>query len=238
MRKLAFFVEGQTERLFVQALVKACAGECNIQIESSRGTLGRKDKRIFMEIEEIEATKVETSDEYFVLIIDSGSDERVVSDIKDRFEYLLRENFSMIVGLRDVRPISRHEIGKLQAGMESSITSLKGIPIEFYLSIMEVEAWFLAENTHFLRISAELTEERIRDELGFFPDNKNAESREAPSDDLATIYQIGGVLYDKSRSVVERVMNSLDFEQIIKVHSAEIRNLGGVVSEVSNFFQT
>ena len=238
MRKLAFFVEGQTERLFVQALVKACAKECNVQIESSRGTLGRKDKRIFMEIEEIEAKKVETSDEYFVLIIDSGSDERVVSDIKDRFEYLLRENFSMIVGLRDVRPISRHEIEKLQAGMESSITSLTGIPIELYLSIMEVEAWFLAENTHFLRISAELTEERIRDELGFFPDDKNAESREVPSADLAAIYQIGGVLYNKSRSVVERVMNSLDFEQIIKVHSTEIRNLGGVVSGVSNFFQT
>lgn len=235
MRKLAFFVEGQTERLFVQALVKACAGECKVQIESRKGIYGRKYKRLFMEIE---VKKVETSDEYYVLIFDSGSDESVVSDIKDRFEYLLRENYSMIVGLRDVRPkSSRHEIEKLQAGMKSSITSLRGIPIEFYLSIMEVEAWFLAENTHFLRISAELTEERIRDELGFFPDNKNAESREVPSDDLAAIYQIGGVLYDKSRSAVERVMNSLDFEQIIKVHSAEIKNLGGVVNGVSNFFQ-
>ena len=235
MRKLAFFVEGQAEQMFVQALVEACAEEYNVQIEWRRGNLGRRYKRIFMEMA---AKKIGTGEDYFVLIIDSGSDERVVSDIKDRFEYLLRENFSMIVGLRDVRPISRHEIEKLQAGMESSITSLTGIPIEFYLSIMEVEAWFLAENTHFLRISAELTEERIRDGLGFFPDDKNAESREAPSADLAAIYQIGGVLYDKSRSVVERVMNSLDFEQIIKVHSAEIRNLGGVVSEVSNFFQT
>lgn len=236
MRKLAFFVEGQTEQLFVQALVETCAGECNVQIVSRRGNLGRKYKRIFMEIE---AKKVGTGEDYFVLIIDSGSDEGVVSDIKDRFDDFVRENYVMIIGLRDVRPkFSIHEIEKLQTGMEDSVETLAGIPIEFYLSIMEVEAWFLAENTHFLRISPELTEERITDELGFFPNNKNAESREIPSADLAAIYNIVGILYDKSRMAVVRVVNSLNFEHIINVHSAEIRNLGGVVSGVSNFFRT
>ena len=236
MRKLAFFVEGQTEQLFVQAMVEACAGECNVQIESRRGNLGRKYKRIFYEIE---AKKVGTGEDYFVLIIDSGSDESVVSDIRDKFEHLVREDYSMIVGLRDVRPrFSRYEIEELKAGMDSSVANLTEIPIEFYLSIMEVEAWFLAENTHFLRIAPELTEERITDELGFFPDDKNAESREVPSDDLATIYNIVGIVYDKSRPVVERVVSSLDFEHIINVHSAEIENLGGVVSGVSNLFRT
>ena len=47
MRKLAFFVEGQTERLFVQALVEACAGESNVQILSERGHLGGKLSRMF-----------------------------------------------------------------------------------------------------------------------------------------------------------------------------------------------
>ena len=236
MRKLAFFVEGQTEQLFVQALVETCAGECNVQIVSRKGNLGRKHKRIFMEIN---AKRIGTGEDYFVLIIDSGSDEGVVSDIMDRFDDFVRENYAMIIGLRDVRPkFSIHEIEKLQTGMEASVATLAGIPIEFYLSIMEVEAWFLAENTHFLRISPELTEDRITDELGFFPNNRNAESREIPSADLAAIYNIVGILYDKSRMAVARVVNSLDFEHIINVHSAEIRNLGGVVSGVSNFFRT
>lgn len=236
MRKLAFFVEGQTEQLFVETLVEACAEEYNVKIESKRGHLGRKYERIFIEIG---AKKIGTGEDFFVLIIDSGSDERVVSDIKDRFDDLVRQNYSMIVGLRDVRPeFSRQEIEKLQAGIESSIATLTTIPIEFYLSIMEVEAWFLAENTHFLRIDPKLTEERIVEELGFFPDNKNAESREIPSADLAAIYNIGGIRYDKSRPAVKRVMDSLDFEDIMKVHSIEIRNLGGVVNGVSDFFQT
>ena len=187
MRKLALFVEGQTERLFVQALVESCAAECNVQIEARRGNGGRKFKRIYMEID---AKKLGTGEDYFVLIIDSGSDEGVVSDIMDRFDDFVRENYAMIIGLRDVRPISIHEIEKLQTGMEASVAPLAGIPIEFYLSIMEVEAWFLAENTHFLRIAPELTEERITDELGFFPNNKNVESREIPSADLAAIYNI------------------------------------------------
>ncbi len=51
MRKLAFFLEGQTEQLFVQALVETCAGEYNVQIESKKGNLGRRYKRMFMEIE-------------------------------------------------------------------------------------------------------------------------------------------------------------------------------------------
>lgn len=236
MRKLALFVEGQTEQLFVQALVESCAAECNVQIEARRGNGGRKFKRIYMEID---AKKLGTGEDYFVLIIDSGSDEGVVSDIRDRFNDLVRLNYEMIIGLRDVRPkCSRNEIEKLQTGMETSVAALAGIPIEFYLSIMEVEAWFLAENTHFFRIDPELTEERITGELGFFPNNKNAESREIPSADLTDIYNIVGILYDKSRLVVERVVNSLNFEDIINIHSGEIDNLGGVVGGVNNFFGT
>jgi len=235
MRKLAFFVEGQTEQIFAQALVVACAGKCNLHIKSVRGHLGGKNSRIFFEIE---AKKVGAGGDYYVLITDCGSDDRVVTDIRDRFDDLVLEGYEMIIGLRDVRPdFSRHEIIRLKAGMESSVATLTGIPIELYLSIMELEAWFLAENTHFLRIAPELTEQRITENLGFFPDNKNAETREIPSDDLAVIYNIANILYDKSRQIVARVVNSLDFEDIINVHSAEIENLGGVVSKVNNFFE-
>ncbi len=154
------------------------------------------------------------------------------------FGDLLRENYEAIIGLRDVRPISRNDIAKLQNGMRNSVATLQGVPIEFYLSIMEVEAWFLAENTHFLRIDQRLTEARITGVMGFFPNNQNTESRDRPSDDLATIYDIVGLQYDKSHQVVERVIDSLNFQDIVNLHSVEIENLGGVVNGARNFFRT
>ncbi len=235
MKKLAFFVEGQTEQLFVQALVETCAGEKNVQINSKRGNLGRKYERIFMEID---AKKIGTGEDYFVLIVDSGSDGGVISDIRDRFDSLVLSNYSMIVGLRDVRPsFSRNEIKKLQDGVRSSIITLTKIPVHFYLSIMEIESWFLAENTHFLRIDSRLTKKRIISELGFFPNDKNVESREIPSDDLAKIYNIVNIHYNKSRKTVQKVIDSLDFKKIVDLHSSEIKNLGGVVSVLIDFFQ-
>lgn len=235
MRKLAFFVEGQTEQIFVQSLVEFCARECNLIIETHRGNLGKKYERIYIEID---AKKIGTGEDYFVLIIDSGGDESVVSDIKERFEYLDRENYTMILALRDVRPkFSRDEIDKLQRGMNSAIASLIGIPIELYLSIMEIESWFLAENTHFQRIDLDLNRTRIMEEVGFFPDNQNAENRDIPSRDLNDIYNIVGKQYDKGRSVVMEVINALNFSDIVKIHSLEIENLGGVVNGLNVFFR-
>jgi len=235
MKKMAFFVEGQTEELFVRALVLACAGECNVKILSKMGNLGKKHTRIFIEVE---AKNVGTGEDYFVLIINSSSEDSIISDIREIFKNLVRENYVMILGLRDVRPnYSREEIGKLQAGMNNAVSKLDGIPINIYLSIMEMEAWLLAENTHFLRISPELTEDRIIAELGFLPDNKNVEGRDVPSDDLAAIYGIAEILYDKSRALSERVMSVLNFEDVINIHSLEIGNLGGVVGSVTDFFE-
>ena len=234
MKKLAFFLEGQTEELFVQSLVEFFANECNVQIKSKRGHLGRKYARIFMEID---ATKVGTGEDYFVLITDCGSDGRVASDIRDNFQGLVRESYTLIIGLRDVRPdFSREEIGKLRGGLKSAVTSLAGIPIEFYLAVMEIEAWFLAENTHFERINPAMTKEKINDELGYFPDNKNVENRDNPSDDLSQIYNIVGRHYDKSRAVVKETVDQLNFDDIVKIHSAEIQDLGGLIKNVSKFF--
>ena len=235
MKKLAFFVEGQAEQMFAQGLVEFCAKECNLSIESKRGNLGKKGQRIYMEID---AKKIGTGEDYFVLIVDSAGDESVVSDIIERFEGLGRESYSMILGLRDVRPnFSREEIDRLQMGMNSAVAPLIGIPIELYLSIMEIESWFLAENTHFVRIDADLTKERITEEVGFFPDNQNAESRDIPSKDLDDIYKIVGKQYDKSRSVVTEVINTLSFVDIVEIHSLEIENLGGVVNGLNGFFR-
>ena len=235
MKKLAFYVEGQTEQLFVRSLVERCAGECSVRIVSQRGNLGKRHPRRYMEMG---AKSIGTGDDFYVLIVDSGSDESVVSDVRSSFDNLVRENYSAVVALRDVRPsVKRQDIDKLVAGITRALAGLTEIPVECYLSIMEVEAWFLAENTHFIRLDAQLTEERITQELGFFPHNANVEHRDNPSSDLRKIYAIVGKEYDKSRDVVECVMNLLNFSDIIEVHATQIENLGGLVSEIKGFFE-
>lgn len=234
MKKLAVFLEGQTERLFVEALIQYCAGNSNVRIQSKRGNLGRKYQRIFFEVK---ATKIGTGDDFFILVIDSGSDGGVTSDIRELYQNLVDEDYSLIIGVRDVRPdFSREEIGKLRRGLSSSVQTVEELPVQFHLAVMEVEAWFLAENTHFQKFDRRLTRAKIVRELGFFPDDDIAETRENPSEDLDRIHGIIGKSYDKSHALVSKIVKSLNYQNLANLHSVKIRDLGGVVGGLNVFF--
>ncbi len=235
MKKLAIFVEGQTERIFVEALIAHCAGNSNVQITSRRGNLGRKHKRIFFEVNAIE---IGTGDEFFILVIDSGSDGSVTSDIKELYKNMIRENYSLIFGLRDVRPkFSLQDVEKLRRGIAATMEFILELPVQFHLAIMEIEAWFLAENTHFRRFDRRLTQRKIVSELGFFPDDDVAETREDPSQDLDRIHGIVGKSYDKSSAVVSKVVGSLSYQNLAIQHSIKIRDLGCLVNGLNTFFE-
>jgi hypothetical protein len=87
------------------------------------------------------------------------------------------------------------EIPKLELGLKTRIkTSL--IPVEFILEIMEIEAWFLAETSHFPRIDAAITIPVISARLGFNPE-ADMSLRPNPCDDLDNCSRIGGKRYSK-----------------------------------------
>ena len=48
----------------------------------------------------------------------------------------------------------------------------KPIVVDFILSIMEIEAWFLAEHSHFAKIDPKITLEAIADKLKFNPEKR------------------------------------------------------------------
>jgi hypothetical protein len=62
------------------------------------------------------------------------------------------------------------------------------LPIELLLAVMEIEAWFLGEYTHFERVSPNLKLERIRAALQFDPSTDDLEKRKHPTEDLDHIY--------------------------------------------------
>ncbi|NJO94622.1 MAG: hypothetical protein HC820_10385 [Hydrococcus sp. RM1_1_31] len=93
---------------------------------------------------------------YYILIYNSGSDNSVASDIRDQYSSLVASGYSMIVGLRDVYPISAAQKDRLERGLQYALP--KGsVPAYIVLAVMEIEAWFLAEWNHFIKVDASLT---------------------------------------------------------------------------------
>jgi hypothetical protein len=65
---------------------------------------------------------------------------------------------------------------------------------------MEIEAWFLAEFSHFPRLDSDLTLETIRSNFGFDPSVDDMQLRNHPSQDIHRIYSLVGLEYKKYSS--------------------------------------
>jgi hypothetical protein len=199
MRKLAVFVEGNTESLFIEKLIEESAGVHDVIIERRKIRGGNKIKRTVVIIN---ATKPNSGQRYYVLLIDCGGDKAVKSRILEEHENLTRAGYTMIIGVRDVRPdFTYADIPKLETRLKMYIkTSL--IPVVFVLSVMEIEAWFLSEVNHFPKIDPSITVPLIKAKLGFDPEKDDMTQRPTPSDDLNDCYQLGGKTYIKDITTV------------------------------------
>lgn len=111
MRRIAIFVEGQTEQIFVQRLLTEVAGRRRIRIEARRLHGGRRFGPIYLEIT---ASNDDNGEPYYALITDCGSYTRVASEIREKTPNLVAVGYEMIIGLRDVDPFTYHDIAKIQ----------------------------------------------------------------------------------------------------------------------------
>jgi len=194
VHKLAVFVEGTSELLFMNAVIEAVAGAHNVLIEQMRIRGGSKAPR---SMSQIQALRPNTGQRYYVLLVDCGGDDLVKDRILEEHESLTRNNYTKIIGIRDVRPKFAHaDIPRLEAGLKKYVrTSL--IPVQFVLQVMEIEAWFLAEFNHFPKIHPAITSAAIQAALGFDPESDDMALRVEPSDDLSACYRLGGKTYTK-----------------------------------------
>src|SRR6266851_4361190 len=135
MNKLAVFVEGYTEVVFVAKLIEEIAGENNVLIEHREIRGGSSKRRTFARVQ---ATKQDTGQKYFVMIVDCGGDSLVKERVLEEHENLTKAGYSKIIALRDVRPDFTHaDIPRLERGLRSYISTAL-IPVEFILAIMEI----------------------------------------------------------------------------------------------------
>jgi hypothetical protein len=230
MKRLAFFVEGHTEVVLVDKLLEEIAGKNNVLIEHREirgGTTCRRTMRL------IKAAQPDTGQEFFVLIVDCGGDNQVKTRILDEHENLTKKGYWRIIGLRDIRPQFTHaDIPKLEASLPKYIKT-SFIPVQFVLSIMEIEAWFLAETTHFEKIHPAITLAAIQSRLGFDPENDDMEQRLEPAKDLDACYQIGGRAYRKHAA--QDTADALDYSRIYMEFPAKFRYVKQLVDSVNAF---
>lgn len=233
MKKIAFFVEGQTEQIFVNRLVKEIVGVGNATVimkKISGGTNAPKH-------EILRSYNISRKSDYTVLIYDCGADNRVKSEILDNIRSLRESGYSHIVGLRDLYPLSMDEFSRLEKGLNflpHDMGEYKSY-FDIIVAIHEVETWFLAETNHFLKVDKRLTGRFIEKHLGFDPNHINPVSREHPSSDLNRIYKLAGKSYTKKYWQVEKLVNRLDFNKIRREIRYKIPSLDQLIIQIERF---
>ena len=211
MKKLAIFVEGGTEAAFFEKFLHQMISAKKLRIEYFRASGGSKGPR---RIRMVKATAPDKNQTFYVQIVDSGTDNRVGSDVRDNYNSLVRAGFDSIIGVRDVFPsVSMKDISVLRRNLRYSLPT-KPIVVVFILAVMEVEAWFLSEYTHFPKIHPDLSIDRIKTALGFDPSSDDMQLRNCPHQDLHNVYSLEGLSYLKKARQIERTTDVLDYGRI------------------------
>jgi len=232
VNKIAIFVEGQTEQLFVERLLTEIAGQKALLIETCLATGGLTTKRRFLRMK---VSGPSSGQAYFALIVDSGADNRVKSDIADNYEGLVRQGFQWIIGIRDVYPqFNYHEIPKLRMGLQYRLKTIP-VTVKFALGIMEIETWFISEHSHFVKIHPTLTTQTIQAALNFDPGVDDIQLRPHPAEDLNRIYNLVGFAYNKSRSNVQRTIAVLDYAMVYLELKNRLPDLNTLITSLDEF---
>ncbi len=232
MKKLAIFVEGYTEVLFLEQLLPAICGTHQVVIEHKKIKGGGKKSKIPKGYSVVKAAKHITNEQYYVLIVDCGGDKLVAQRVIEEHRNLTTDGYSKIIGIRDVRPDFTHaQIPKLEINLKKYIkTNL--IPVEFVLSVMEFETWFLAEFTHFEKIDPSLNICLIKNSLGFDPSNDDMQLRLEPQKDLNNCYLLASKSYEKSNNLT---INKLDYAHLYVEVKNKIPHLKKLLDSIDDF---
>ena len=115
MKKMAIFVDGETELRFIDRLLQEIADEKNLQIVLERAFGG--GARIVRTYNVVADSGSGSEKNFYIRIINSGTDNRVGSDIRDNYEALMNADFSVIIGVRDVYPLLLSDLPGLRTGL-------------------------------------------------------------------------------------------------------------------------
>ncbi len=225
-RKLAVFVEGQTELIFVREFLKKWYNyDANVVGFDCYNLLANEFRDVAYEYGS------EDSENYFFLV-NVGNDGSVLSSIIGRLKFLQNNGFQSVVGLRDmystqyIKDAGKREI--VDAVSKQHIESVKdvlqglenGTFVDFHFAIMEVEAWFLGMFRFMGKIDECLTADYVRDKLGINLEDDPEKTFFHPAAELGKLYALAGKQYDKHQSDIMAIMSHLTNDDFIGLISS------------------
>ena len=214
MSKVAIFVEGQSEQIFIRHLLLRTMDCSKVSFICLRLYAGKTIPARF----DYPNPHAEMS----FLIVNVGQDEKVLSEIKEREEDLIKQGFDRIIGLRDM--YSEKYLKRSPSGIDNSVTRAfidgwnstiqrmsKPSKIKIHIAIMELEAWFLGMYDIFRRINSRLSVDYIEKELGFnLADIDPQTEFFKPTEEVDRIFQLVGPPYKKSEHDVESFCSQIN----------------------------
>lgn len=214
MSKVAIFVEGQSEQIFIRHLLLRTMDCSKVSFICLRLYAGKTIPARF----DYPNPHAEMS----FLIVNVGQDEKVLSEIKEREEDLIKQGFDRIIGLRDM--YSEKYLKRSPSGIDNSVTRAfidgwnstiqsmsEPSKIKMHIAIMELEAWFLAMYDIFSRINSILSVDYIEKELGFnLADIDPQNEFFKPAEEVYRIFQLVGARYQKSKHDVESICSQIN----------------------------
>lgn len=229
VKRLAIFVEGQTEQIFMQKMLVEVAGRHNITIDvvHARGTGSARAITL--------QSTSGSSTPYYALICDCGADNRVLSDMRDNYAGLVSAGYHLVLGLRDIHPEPDTNIPQIRQAI-AQVMPQGVVPAHLVLAIREIEAWFIVEDGHYPEIHHDLNAALIKQHLGLDTATVIAESIAAPAETLHAAYQLKGCAYKKDRARVQRTVDALDYARLDMDLSTRVPALGELCGHVNRFF--
>jgi Domain of unknown function (DUF4276) len=223
MKKIAIFVEGQTELIFVREYLLKQFEYQGIDLEC---------RNLFKD-EKIQSAEYDFSNEdaeTHFQIINVGSDVNVLPRILNREQLLWNAGYERIIGLRDMysdkyieemgqpRRIIPELILEFIEGANEAIEQKAVMPqnIKFHFAIMELEAWFLGIPDLWERKG--ISNQSIKDKLGFDLSEIDPETTFLhPAETIKDILKIINEPYRKQAGEVESLVSYIekqDFEDL------------------------
>jgi hypothetical protein len=227
MKKIAVFVEGQTELITVRELVlKTFSWKVNVQCLELHS---QSFKEVPYQYDNPEA-------DIYYQIVNIGNDKRVMSAILEREQSLWTAGFDKLIGLRDMyskeyrekvapsKSISQVVNGEFIQAKDDLLAhkAIRPNRIRVCFSIMEIEAWFLCMYKFLERLNPALNSVGITNSIG---DNIETIDPEVtffhPSNVLATVFALGGDSYKKRESNIEAILSQLQNDDFEELYSSE-----------------
>lgn len=204
MRKVALFVEGQTEYIFIRELLLKW-------YEYAPQMIGMDCYRLYSyEMQPLLRSYGTKESENYYQIVNVGNDERVLGYLIEHSQIMQEKGFTLIMGLRDMyckkyrdacqdRTI-HPEINQrfIDAANFVIAQSPQADLISMHFAIMEVEAWLLAL-LH--------PDEPCDPETSIF----------CPADEMSRLF----ATYDKSEGVVESICSRFSREDFVRLNESE-----------------